>query len=90
MPSMSRATPHHSRRKRFALALAALGILAACFTGEVEFRPIGVPHELLWGAGIVLYALLLKAALGPVVDWRESHRLEDASGSGERRTGTGL
>jgi len=63
------------RRQRIAVALAALAVVAICLFGELRYRPTGARRGVLWSTGIVAYALLLNAAIGPVIDHREPDRV---------------
>jgi hypothetical protein len=59
------------RGERIALALAALAVVGICLFAELRYRPTGGRRDALWTVGIVAYALLLNAAIGPARDYRE-------------------
>ncbi|HET7452855.1 MAG TPA: hypothetical protein VFL12_08950 [Thermoanaerobaculia bacterium] len=68
---MARSTLRRSRRVRVALTFAAGLVVVLLVVMDVRLRSTGLLRTILWSCGVAVYALLLGAAAGPVIDYRD-------------------
>ena len=80
---MDKIVCRRSRGRCILLGLAAVAVVVFCVAVDMRLRWTGLRRDGFWAAGILVYAVLLNAAIGPTIDYRDRPPA-DVSVSGAR------